>query len=212
MSALRRSAELGFAFAQALMAEEGERCKFAQLAAAQGERDGFVQVGDMFRFGFGCERSLERAKKYCLLASELGAASAMIQVGELFDVSDPQRWQWWGRAAGLGNSFSFLSTFSKQVEGFKDGSGRAAVMFSVGRALHGQVNEEERTIFGCPSQSESRIGLAKQAIAFYELQIMSCRKAVDHWTLVGIRFNVVKDVRVLIAKLIWDSREEALFQ
>ena len=31
------------------------------------------------------------------------------------------------------------------------------------------------------------------------------------WTLVGIKLKVVKDVRKLIAKLIWDSREEALY-
>jgi hypothetical protein len=32
------------------------------------------------------------------------------------------------------------------------------------------------------------------------------------WTLVGIELKVVKDVRKLIAKLIWDSREEALYK
>jgi hypothetical protein len=31
------------------------------------------------------------------------------------------------------------------------------------------------------------------------------------WTQVGIKWKVVKDVRKLIAKLIWDSREEALY-
>jgi hypothetical protein len=43
LTALRRSAELGFAFAQAWLAgqtEGEEKFKFAQLAAAQGERDG----------------------------------------------------------------------------------------------------------------------------------------------------------------------------
>jgi hypothetical protein len=48
---LRRSAELGFAFAQAWMAgrtEGEEKFKFAQLAAAQGERDGFSWLGLLF--------------------------------------------------------------------------------------------------------------------------------------------------------------------
>jgi hypothetical protein len=30
--------------------------------------------------------------------------------------------------------------------------------------------------------------------------------------LVGIRYKVVKDVRIVIAKLIWDSREEEFFR
>jgi TPR repeat protein len=78
---LRRSAELGFAFAQALMAEETrgeEKFKFAQLAAAQGERDGFFWLGCCFRDGEGCEKDLDKAKENFLLASELGHVSAMI--------------------------------------------------------------------------------------------------------------------------------------
>jgi hypothetical protein len=54
LSQLRRSAELGFAFAQALVTQQttGEECfKFAQLAAAQGERDGLFRLGYCFRFG-----------------------------------------------------------------------------------------------------------------------------------------------------------------
>jgi hypothetical protein len=31
------------------------------------------------------------------------------------------------------------------------------------------------------------------------------------WTQVGIKLKVVKDLRKLIARLIWDSREEALY-
>jgi hypothetical protein len=83
------------------------------------------------------------------------------------------------------------------------------VMFAIGRALQGHVNEEERTIFNV-NNFDSRIGPAKQAIAFYEAQIRATKDAMRAWTLVGIKLNVVKDVRKLIAKLIWDSREEAL--
>jgi hypothetical protein len=41
----------------------------------------------------------------------------------------------------------FLSNFAKQVELFNSGSGSAAVMFAIGQALQGHVNEEARTIF-----------------------------------------------------------------
>ena len=53
--------------------------------------------------------------------------------------------------------------------------------------------------------------LRKQAIAFYDAQIKATKDAMRAWTLVGIKLKVVKDVRKLIAKLIWDSREEALY-
>jgi TPR repeat protein len=80
LAPLRRSAELGFAFAQALMAariQGKEKFKFAQLAAAQGERDGFYWLGRCFDDGNGCEKNLDKSKENFLLASELGHVSAM---------------------------------------------------------------------------------------------------------------------------------------
>jgi hypothetical protein len=64
----------------------------------------------------------------------------MIELGYLLDESDPQRWQWWGRAAALGPSWNFLSNFAQQVKLFNSGSGSAAVMFAIGQALQGRVN------------------------------------------------------------------------
>jgi hypothetical protein len=37
----------------------------------------------------------------------------------------------------------------------------------------------------------------------------SYRKVVDSWTFVGLRNRVVKDIRKMIGKMIWDAREEA---
>ena len=105
----------------------------------------------------------------------------------------------------------FLSNFEKQVEMFDSGSGSAVVMFAIGQALQGHVNEQERTIFRSKYDFDSLIGPAKQAIAFYEAQIKATQDAMRAWTQVGIKLKVVKDVRKLIAKLIWDAREEALF-
>jgi TPR repeat protein len=211
VASLRRSAELGFAFAQAWMADktDGEECfKFSQLAAAQGERDGFFQLGCCFR----ARKNLEKAMENFLRASDLGDVWAMIELGTLIDESDPQRWGWWGRAALLGSSFTFLVNFSEQVELFNSGSGSASVMFAIGRALQGHVHEETMEIFNNKFNFNSFVAPAKQALAFYQLQIKATKDAVNAWTFVAIQFNVVKDVRKLIAQLIWDCREEALFK
>ena len=146
-----------------------------------------------------------------MLSSEFGHVWGMIDVGELLDESDAQRWRWWGRAATHGASSSFLFNFAKQVELFNSGSGSAAVMLAIGRALQGHMNEQERTIFNNGRKYDSLIVPAKQAIAFYEAQITATKDAMRAWTLVGIKLKVVKDVRKLIAKLIWDSKEEALY-
>jgi hypothetical protein len=212
---IRRAAELGFAFAQALLSRVSrgdEKRRFAQLAAAQGERYGLYLLGCCFRDGHGGELDLDKAKENFLLASELGDVWAMIELGNLLDESNPQRWRWWGRAATHGASLNFLSNFAKQVELFNYGSGSAVVMFAIGQALQGHVNEDARTILNSRYEFASLIGPAKQAIAFYQAQIKATKDAMRAWTLVGIHFNVVKDVRKLIAKLIWDSREEGLYK
>jgi TPR repeat protein len=215
-AALHRSAELGFAYAQSLIAgrtrNDVERFKLAQLAAAQGERDACYMVGVCFRHGDGCEKDLNKAKENFLFASELGDVQAMCFLGDMLDDLDPQRWQWWGRAAALGNAWNFLHEFARQVALFNSGSGSAAVVFAIGRALNGHVDEQARTILSEIFMFDSRIGPAKQAIAFYHLQIEATKDAIKTWTLVGIHFNVVKDVRKLISKLIWDSREQALYK
>jgi hypothetical protein len=213
-TALRRSAELGFAFAQGWMARRvsgDEKFKFAQLAAAQGEREGFFWLGVGFSHGQGCKKDLEKGKENLFLASELGHVMGMHWLGSLLDKFDPQRWRLWGRAVALGDRV-FLSKFVKQVDLFNSGSGSAAVMFAIGEALQGCVNEEKRTIFNSERKFDVYIDPAKQAIAFFEFQIKACRKAVDAWTIVGKRFGVVKDIRVLIAQLIWGARAEALFK
>jgi hypothetical protein len=214
LSLLRRSAELGDAFAQGLLSTQvdgEERFKLAQLAAARGERIGIFHLGQCFCDGEGCEKDLIKAKENFLRASELGNSGAMVSFGELLSESDPLRWRWWGRAAALGSSWGFLFSFAKQVELFNSGSGSAAVMFAIGRALYGHFNEETR-IFFINDSFDSCIGPAKQAIAFYEVQIKATKDAIRAWTLVGFHFGVVKDVRKLIAKLIWDSREEGLYK
>jgi hypothetical protein len=213
LTTLRRAADLGFALAQALLCWrlEGEELKFAELAAAQGERDGFYWLGRCWHEGNGCEMDFNKAKENFLRASELGDVAAMDLLGNVLDDSDPQRWRWWGQAAASGLRWSsFLSNFDDQVELFNSGSGSAAVVFAIGRALHGHVNEEARTIFN-DFVFDTRIGPAKQAVSFYELQVVACRRAMDEWSKVGIHFGVVKDIRRLISKLIWDSREQALF-
>jgi TPR repeat protein len=215
LTSLQRSAELGYPFALALLAErtQGEESlKFAQLAASQGERDGIHQLGLCFSDGIGCEIDSDKAKECFLRAIEFGDVFAMEKLGVLLSVSDPQRWRWWGRAAALGNSWMLFTQFAEQVYLFNSGSGSTAVMFAIGQALQGHVNEELGTIFKTKSNFHFRIRPAKQAIAFYKAQIKATKDAMHAWTQVGIRWKVVKDVRKLIAKLIWDSREEALYE
>jgi len=217
-SMLQRSAELGFAFAQSEMAQfldteqtrGQQQFNFAQLAAAQGERDGFFWVGRCLFHGWGCQKDVEKAKKSFLQAFDLGDLFAVNPIGRCFETSDPQRWRWFGRAADDGRMFDLVDSFPKQVELFSSGAGNRAVMFAIGEVLHAHTDLEARTLFN-RSEFASVFEHAQKAVSFYTAQCLACRKAVNWWTLIGVRLKVVKDIRKLIAKLIWDSRKDALF-
>lgn len=215
---LRRSATLGCAFAQAKLAglvhADDEDAKFfaAQVAATQGERDGFYRLGFCFERGRGCEIDFEKARENYLLSMQLGRHRQQVleRLGCCYDESDVRRWQCWGEAASGCDFPCFIVKFVEQVELFHCGFCSDAVMYAIGQALHGNVNESQGTIFNSYYMFEKVVDSAKQAVAFFE-KSRACRKAVDCWTLVGFRFHVVKDIRKLIANLIWDTRREKLW-
>jgi hypothetical protein len=211
---LRRSAELGYAFAQGRMAGEiggEERVRFATLGASQKERDGFLFLGHCFDEGVGCEENEEKARENYLIAAELGHVDAMVLAGSLVEESDPLRWFWWGRAAKRGDAYAFVQNFAQQLSQLESGSRNGAVVFQIGRALNGHVSVEKRTIFGANKEFDNLIGPANTAIAFYKAQLTACRRSVDAWSLCCLRLDIYKDLRILIGKMIWESRDLALF-
>ncbi len=219
LALLRRSSEMGNAFACAMLCDQvqyeskEETFLLARLAAAQHERDGFYLLGCCFREGFGCEQDSNLAKENFLIAAELGNVWAAEDYGSLLGKSDPVRWLWFGRAALRGWPRSFLRSFSKHIELFFSGSGNASIVFLIGRALKGNIDSEKKEIFGSlPFPFDSFIGPANQAVSFYSSQIKSACLAVDTWTLVATRLHLIKDMRICIGKMIWESRFEANYE
>ncbi len=215
---LRRAYEMGNAFACSTLCVEvwgennEEAFRLAQVAAAQHERDGFFMLGRCFCDGIGCEKDLNLAKENYLIAAELRLVVAATAYGHLLGGSDPGCWLWWGRAALRGLPGSFLRSFSKEVKAFFSGSGNASVVFSIGRALKGNIDAETKKIFGHDWSFDSWIVPANQAVSFYDSQIKSARLAVDTWTLVSTRLHLIKDMRIYIGKMIWEARFEANYK
>lgn len=189
---MRQAASMGYAFAQACMSNQtrdDESRVWAQKAAAQGERDGYRRLG---------------TKEGFLSAIELGCVESMQAYALLLTESDPQRFFWLGKAALRGCSFRFREDFPAQVRLL-----RTDTVFAIGRALKGNVNFESNTLFGVHYGYHWALGSARVAIDFFEARLVATRTAVDAWTIIGIRFKVVKDIRRMIAELIWKAREEA---
>jgi hypothetical protein len=150
-----------------------------------------------------------RTKENFLVAAELGHVDALARVGDLLHLDDPRRFFWLGKAASNGRLSDFLIEMKQQIRHFN--RKRTNVVFVIGRALKGKIDKEKRTIFGKGFKFDSYIDSANQALHFYNFQLQSYRKAVDSWTIVGLRNNVVKDIRNVIGKMIWDAREEATY-
>lgn len=212
---LQRSAAQGFAFAQAWLAgrlQGEERFKLSLAAAEQGEREGFLRMGYCWRDGEGtCEVDRNQARKYFALGVERNCIWSCLALAPMLHDDDVNRWTLWGKAAKQGETYDFLRRFTQEVQRFNAGEGDAATVFEIGRVLHGQINVTAESIFNDKRNFSRLIKPALQAVQLYEAQIVACRKAVDNWTLVGIRLRVVKDIRKVIGKLIWDARGEAKY-
>ena len=212
---LYHSACRGFPFAQAAFAkrttDSQKRFKYAQLAVKHGERDGFSVLGDYYDVGIWChEKSEEKAIANFREAAKLNSEVGILYIGNSFISTDPKRWYWWGLATDRDHEPGvFYFTFQEQVILFLAGANNEKAIFQIGKVLHGKVDDQK--IFGFTSKTEGKIPDAQIAISFYEAQLVACRKAVDEWTKVGMRFRVVKDIRKLIGMMIWNTREEALY-
>ncbi len=218
LTLLRRAAEMGNAFACSSLCEEvweeseGEAFRLAHFAAAQHERDGFFWLAGCFEEGVGCEKDETSAKANFLMAAELGSVDSADDYGRLLGEASPTCWLWWSRIALHGWPYSLLNSFSVPVELFFSGSGNAKIVFLIGRALKGNIVAEKKAIFGPSYKFDSLIGPANRAVSFYDSQIESARLAVDTWTLVSVRLCLIKDMRIYVARMIWEARFEANYK
>jgi TPR repeat protein len=211
--ALCRAAQLGDGFAQSRMARRSfgeDSFAWASKSAAQGERDGFFWLGWCYENGRGCERSVAKAKEnYLKIAVVFDHFDALFHLSKLFSRTDPERFVWLGKfASRYGAADHFFQAVYVQMHEFDSGTGNGKMIFTIGRCLKGQIDLVKREIFGTTDNFDSRIVVAEPALAFYTSRLQCYRKAVDAWTFVALRNNVVKDIRNLISKLIWDARDD----
>jgi hypothetical protein len=113
---------------------------------------------------------VRRAAENFLVAADLGDVHAMVCVGNLLDKNDPQRFVWLGRAAANGNSGYFMDEMRDRIRNFNSGTGNAKVVFAIGRALKGHIDNEKRTVFGSAYMFDTRIDRANEALHFYNFQ------------------------------------------
>lgn len=85
---------------------------------------------------------------------------------------------------------------------------RNQIWFAIGEAVHGHLNVARQEIFGS-IRFPHCIHRAQRALLFFVGQSLAARRAVDTWTLCGIRCGLIRDIRILIAKIVWAARLQA---
>jgi hypothetical protein len=151
---LQQSADLGYSFAQAILAKKmyPKSCRpLAQNPQDQGERDGFFMMG---RYFCEVEQNKRKGKENYLIAAELGLVGAMISFGNLLDEFDSCRWFWFGRAAQCGVPYFFMVGLVNQANMFARGwLGMRHGHFRDRSCLKGNVKFwEKRNIWGIQGQ------------------------------------------------------------
>jgi hypothetical protein len=171
-----------------------------------------VTLGQCYMFGDGCEEDVDKALLYFEKAAELGSVIALDSLASHCFISDPMRWRWAGLASKRGSVGFFLQNFEAEVIKLIKGCGLQPVVFEIGRQLKGQIDYDKQQVFGVKTLDFEAVSRSAEiAIDFYAFQLRSARAGVDAWSIMAKRLGVVKDMRLMIARLIWEGRSDAKF-
>jgi hypothetical protein len=207
---LREAAEMGYAPAQAQLSnfitvDEQESFLWAEASGEAGDRDGLFQLGFCYLSGVGCTKDVDTAIELFHEAAQLGSAAAQFFYGETaFGDHDWQRYHWWGCAAARGfGSGLFCAAILRLLPSFESGE--------LGGILH-EVAPVLRQHPGVTALNASDVPFSfpdllkfDRVVELHEAMLDRARQAIACWSVCGRRRGVVKDMRVVIAKMAWEE-------
>jgi hypothetical protein len=200
---LLRAAEMGYAPAQAEMAfktQGRERVAWSERASALGNRRGIFQLSCFLHDGSGCRPDKGRSLELLRTAAELEHPVAQAYYGFTFGQFDWRRFFWYGRSAERGHDErSFFNSVAAMLPSFERGE-CVRILHTVGPPLRIVANRDVSP----PIDSAVEVQL-QRVLELYEALLERARQVVRCWTVVGLQHGVVKDVRVLIGKLVWEE-------
>jgi hypothetical protein len=208
---LQRAAEMGYAAAQALLSQNtlgAASFQWAQRAASHGFRSGTYFLARCWEAGRGCERNMSKAMQLYRTAAELGEAHAQIDHGQMaFGFRDWERYHWWGCALARGMPWSELYEAVLQLlPSFEKGElGR--VLHTVAPVVRQEIEAMQRDEPRNRLNHTERKNVVKfqRVVDLADAMATRARRAIDCWSVVGRRRGVVKDMRVMIAKMAWEE-------
>jgi TPR repeat protein len=203
---LRRAAAMGYAPAQFMAShtldDDEERLRLVQRSYAQGDRDAACYLALLCQKGQGCAQDERKGNALMREAAELDSSDAQYYVGlHQYRKHDWERFYWWGRAGARRFSFFFCSSAIELSESFEKGElGR--VLHTIVACLRVHLDVAGQKVFGYMQTAEQCRALERM-IELQNAVDNRARLAIACWSMVGRRLRVVKDVRVMISKMLW---------
>jgi hypothetical protein len=124
---------------------------------------------------------------------------------EAFSENDWQRYHWWGKSAARRHTYALMELQAAAQEHLKlleNGEGLVSVLFELGAAFKGHVKATLGEMFG-RGADKPVLRQAQQCIELYDSSFSSAKAVIDCWLAVSRRHGVVKDIRLMIARLVW---------
>jgi hypothetical protein len=203
-----RAASMGYAPAQVWMSyvvrDDQEALRLAQLAAAQGDRLGLFHMGYRLLRGECCDMDKAKGKEFVRQAAELDLPAAMYFYGNEFSEYGWERYYWRWRAASRGySSHAFCDAVLRFLPRFDAGEcGR--ILAIAASLISGNLDVEGGQMFWLPLQPV-QIEKLLRVVELHRQMLQRARRAIACWSVVGLRYGVVKDVRVMVAKMAWEE-------
>lgn len=181
----------------------------ALASAVKGDVEGTFFLMQCFLRGIGCKKNERVAKELLKRCADLGSVSAFYLL-----FKDPRLEPFeMVRCFGFFGMFFFgsnalLSALDAVLERHAmDDSFGDAILFEVGEMFKGNLDVEKEKVFR-EAQLPSVINTLSRVVSMYDGWCDAARDACVAWVLTGKRIGLNKDVRRMIARMVWESRRE----
>jgi hypothetical protein len=200
---LRGAAQRGYAPAQAALAshtgDHAERLQLLEKAAALDERNALFSLGRWWKLQqSGREKETELLRR----AAELNHRQAQFEYGRLaFGYTDWERYVWWGRAALHHCDRELGRSVLRLLPSFEEGK-NGRILHVIAPLVKSNIDFGKRIVLG-KTYDVDQMGRFQRVIELFGVMMSRARASIDCWSMAGRRLRVVKDMRVVIAKMAW---------
>jgi hypothetical protein len=201
---------MGYAAAQSQLAavcrdDENESFVWAEKAASQNDRLGLYELGSCYEHGRGCAQDRSKTLELYRRAAELGLSVAQQVYGELaFGEDDWERYYWWGGAACNHNDLSGFRLVVIELLPLFERGDKSRILFTVAPMVKANAVESVNVVFGRDCSREEMVALLR-VVELNDAMLGRARLAIACWSVAGRRCGLIKDVRVMIAKMLWEE-------